>query len=168
MSDSHDNPQTGVNATAIILPIVTVVLILSIIPPAIILICVRIAHRKSWTLYLLSNPKHTFLGMSAEREAAEYFNRGEHHGDTLPTTEQPIGKRAHHNMIFRRARVIVLRCRGLAIAAGESIALRSHEAFEKDHGSCRCSRKRTSLSPAKAVYTLTGKEGCELFQSVLN
>lgn len=57
MSDSQDNPQTGVNATAIILPIVTVVLILSIIPPVIILICVRIAHRKSWTLYLLSNPK---------------------------------------------------------------------------------------------------------------
>lgn len=106
--------------------------------------------------------------MSAEHEAAEYFKRGEHHEGDLPTTEQPIGKRAHHNMIFRRARVIVLRIRGLATVAGEAVALRSHEVFEKDHGSCRCSRKRNPLSPAKAVYTLTGKEGCELFQSVLN
>lgn len=47
MSDSHDNPQAGVNDTAIILPIMAVVLILSIIPPAIILVCARIAHRKS-------------------------------------------------------------------------------------------------------------------------
>lgn len=47
MSDSRNDPQTDVNATAIILPIMTMVLILSIIPPAIILICVRIAHRKS-------------------------------------------------------------------------------------------------------------------------
>lgn len=107
--------------------------------------------------------------MSAEHEAAEYFKRGEPHEGDLPTTEQSIDKRTHHNMIFRRARVIVLRFRGLAIVAGEAIALRSHEVFEKDHGSCRCSRKRKPQAlPAKAVYTLLGKGGCELFQSVLN
>lgn len=82
-------------------------------------------------------------------EAAEYFNRGEHHEETLPTTERPIGKRAHHNLMFRRARAIVLRFRGLAIVAGEAVALRSHETFEKDHGSRRCSRKRTPRAPLK-------------------
>ncbi|KAI7779810.1 hypothetical protein LA080_000308 [Diaporthe eres] len=109
MSDSHDHPQTDVNDAAIILPIAAMILILSIIPPAIILLSLRIAH-------------------------PEYFRGGECHEGNLPTVEQPTEKRAHHDSICRRVRDIVLKFCGVANVAGGTFAQRFRESFENVRG----------------------------------
>lgn len=112
MSDSHDH-QTGVNDAAIILPIAAMILILSIIPPAILLLS---------------------LCASAEHETAEYFRGGEHHEEDLPTVEQPTEKSAQHDSIFRRAWHVVLKYRGVAMVAGGAIARRFREGLENVRG----------------------------------
>ncbi|KAG6368659.1 hypothetical protein INS49_002872 [Diaporthe citri] len=104
MSDGHENHQTGVNDAAIILPIAAMILILSIIPPTVLLICMRITH-------------------------PEYFRGGLPHEDCLPAVEQPTDKWAHHDPIFRRARDVLLKFHGAAIVAGGAVALRVREVF---------------------------------------
>lgn len=135
MSDSHDHPQTGVNDAAIILPIAAMILILSIIPPAILLLSLRIVHRKSQRPHTLRlQDRHTYLGTSAEQETAEYFCGGVRHEGNLPAVEQPTEKWAHHDSIFRRAREVVLKFHDVAIVGGGAIALRFREVFENVRG----------------------------------
>lgn len=82
MSDGHGNPQAGVNNTAIIIPIAALILILSIIPPFVILVCMRIVHRKSkrphtlrmqithtWAPVLNMKQPSTFRVVRSTREA---------------------------------------------------------------------------------------------------
>lgn len=52
----------------------------------------------------------------------------------LPTAESSPDKRTHQNPLSRRARAVISKLRGVTIAAGGAIALRSHEVLEKVRG----------------------------------
>lgn len=134
MSNSNDNPKTGVNDAAIMLSIMAMVVLLSIIPPAIILACVRFAHRESQRPHPIEF-QNGHRGISADHETAEYLRRNVPPREgTLPTSEQPIDSGTHHKPLFRRVRAVVLKLRGVAGAAGEAVALRSREVFDKVRG----------------------------------
>ncbi|POS72480.1 hypothetical protein DHEL01_v209131 [Diaporthe helianthi] len=111
MSDAHENPRPEGHVSDVVVLILSVVVLLATVPTVFLLVWLKIVN-------------------------SQYLRRDVYHKEAnLPAAESSSpNKKLQDNPLCRRVRVVVRKLRGVAVAAGGAVALRSREALKEVRG----------------------------------
>ncbi|KAG8159951.1 hypothetical protein KVR01_010588 [Diaporthe batatas] len=109
MSDAHDHPQPEGHVSDVVIMVISAVVLLATVPTIFLLVWLKIV-----------NP--------------EYFRRDVCREANLPATEPSSNMRLQGNPLCRNVRAVVSKLRGVAVAMGGAVALRSREALKEVRG----------------------------------